>query len=77
VVAVNTGGVCDTMIDNETGLLCKINDAAEMADKINMLVNNSSLRKSMGEKGKQFVAAAFSKEKEIENIRNLYTKYTN
>ncbi len=77
VVAIDTGGVCDTMMDNETGFLCKTKDAHEMAEKINSLVHNSDLRKTMGEKGKQFVAAQFSKEKEIENIYNLYTSYTN
>lgn len=75
VVAVNVGGVKDTMIAGETGFLIPDHDLFKFSEAVLRLVNDSNLRNTMGEKAKQFASVSFSKEKEILNFRNLYLSY--
>jgi glycosyltransferase involved in cell wall biosynthesis len=75
VVAVNVGGVKDTMIAGETGFLIPGHDLREFGEALIRLVKDKALRGKMGERAKGFAALSFSKEKEIENFRNLYHSY--
>jgi glycosyltransferase involved in cell wall biosynthesis len=59
VVAFNVGGVHETMVDKETGLLVKP-DSRDLADAILKLLSSWSLREQMGIKGREFVSNNFS-----------------
>lgn len=75
VVAVNVGGVRDTMIDGETGFLINGHHIDEFSAAIIRLAEDDILRTTMGKNAKQFATRVFSKEKEIENMKNLYLSY--
>jgi glycosyltransferase involved in cell wall biosynthesis len=75
VVAVNVGGVRDTMIAGETGFLITTHDVKNFSDALNTLVENQSLRAEMGEKAEAFASVAFSKQNEINSLRALYNCY--
>lgn len=75
VVAVNVGGVKDTMQDGKTGFLIQKHDVALFADAILKLAKNSELRETMGKNAKEFASATFSKENEIERMQKIYLSY--
>lgn len=72
VVATNVGGVRDTLIDSETGFLVEPNNADAMAEKLKLLIENNELREAMGKKAIAFATENFSKQKEVENYKQLY-----
>lgn len=61
VVAVNSGGPCESIIHRQTGLLCH-DSPREFADAILDLVNDPELATQMGQRGKQHVAKHFSRD---------------
>jgi glycosyltransferase involved in cell wall biosynthesis len=52
VVANDAPGLRDSVVDNETGLLCKWNDAASLAGALEKLLDNGELRKRIGARGR-------------------------
>lgn len=62
VVAVNSGGPCESIIHEETGFLCNENDEDDFANAMMLLLNDDDgLRMKMGEKGRQRVMNSFSR----------------
>ena len=72
VVATNVGAIRDTMIDGETGFLVDHFNVEEFAAKLLLLINNASLRKAMGEKARIFARRKFSRQREVEQVKELY-----
>ncbi len=72
VVAVNVGGVKDTMIPNETGILIEHHNIKKFGDALILLIKDEVLRKEMGVKAKKFATANFSKQKEAVLLRSIY-----
>ncbi|GAB2495233.1 glycosyltransferase family 4 protein [Algoriphagus taiwanensis] len=60
VVATISGGASEMVLDGETGFLIPINGVSEGTMAISTLIENSSLRNSMGESGRQRVLETFS-----------------
>lgn len=60
VVASDAPGCRNTVIDGETGFLCRTRDAADLADKLlRVLALSREQRQEMGQAGRAFVAANF------------------
>jgi glycosyltransferase involved in cell wall biosynthesis len=59
VVATLVGGVPEVVADGEVGFLVPPGDAEAMAEKINLLIEDAELRKTMGRKGYQRVLERF------------------
>jgi len=72
VVAVNVGGVADTLQDNKTGFLVAPGDVGAFVEKIHQLAMDEDLRHLMGKKGVEWVQARFSKEAEVKAFTELY-----
>jgi len=53
VISTNEGAIPEIIDDNETGFLINKKDSGDLANKIQQLIENPSLRKSMGRKGKE------------------------
>jgi glycosyltransferase involved in cell wall biosynthesis len=72
VVAADVGGVKDTLVDGETGFLIQGHNVQQFSEAIERLAKDKNLRQQMGERGKQFASASFSKAKEVERMRKIY-----
>ena len=53
LISTYEGGIPEIIDDNETGYLVEKQDSVDLANKIQQLIENPSLRKSMGRKGKE------------------------
>ncbi|HEX8396182.1 MAG TPA: glycosyltransferase family 4 protein [Pyrinomonadaceae bacterium] len=60
VVATKCGGPEVLILENETGFLTPVGDAAALADKISLLLTDANLRKKFGAAGRKRAAANFS-----------------
>ena len=72
VVATNVGGVPDTVVDGETGFLVSPAEADTFAEKLLLLIEDDTLRKEMGIAAKVFARTKFSKQHEIDSLKQLY-----
>lgn len=72
VVATDVGGVRDTFINNKTGFLVQPGNADEFAGRLGELIANKTLRESMGTKSVAFAKQRFSKNTEVEKLKQLY-----
>lgn len=85
VISTAVGGVVDLLGDPvsrnsealfvtcERGLSVPVGDAAAFADGLGYLVDNSTLRREIGERGLLFVERKYSKDRLLEDISALYT----
>ena len=60
IIGTPVGGIPDIIKDGETGILCRVDDAKDVADKILMLLNNNKLVAHMRENGRRLVEQQFS-----------------
>lgn len=63
VICSDAYGLADTMVDNATGLRCKVADVPSLEDAMKRLYDDPDLRRSMGENGRKRVLELFSGEK--------------
>jgi len=74
VVASNKGACVELINDNVTGLLYELGNVNSLANKLNILINDNSLRKRIGENGNKEAITRFSDEKNASLIFNIYKK---
>jgi glycosyltransferase involved in cell wall biosynthesis len=72
VIATDAGGPSEIVVHGETGLLVKPGDPASLAEAIQSLVGNPSLRASFGRAGRERVLRLFSLEAHVESVAGLY-----
>lgn len=71
VVGTRSGGVVETVIDGETGILNSPGDVEAQADAFLELARNPDLRQKMSEAGQSRVSALFTPEKEADQLRSI------
>jgi len=71
VIAGDSGGVRDAVVDGLNGLLVNPENKEEITEAIIKLVRDENLRKKLGEKGRERTIKEFSWEKQIGKIYNL------
>jgi len=71
VVGTKHGGVLESVVDGETGFLNEPGDVEAQAQSLIELANSPGLRQQMGEAGRLRVAACFSPQQEIEQLRQI------
>jgi colanic acid/amylovoran biosynthesis glycosyltransferase len=74
VVAFESGGVPDTLINNTTGFLSKENDLLSMMRNIEQLINNPGLKQKMGKHAVEFVSENYSYSVVSKQWENIYSK---
>lgn len=74
VVAVDINEITETVIHGETGLIVPFNDVKALVDAILILVDNRSMARQMGEKGRESIEKKFSVMKMVEETASLYYK---
>lgn len=73
-IASNEGGIADIIIPNETGYIVPKKSAQELADKIEILLKNNSLRLEMEKKGLERYKQHFTLEAFENNITTILNK---
>lgn len=74
VVATDVGGAAEAILEGESGFVVESDDYKAMAKRLLELLENESLARQMGEKGKLTVEQNFSTNSQLENIKALYEK---
>jgi glycosyltransferase involved in cell wall biosynthesis len=74
VVAFDSGGISEWLIDGHTGFLIRAGDNQELAAKIKVLLNNPELSKFMGENGREIVKKHFIPEAHLKSLLPLFEK---
>lgn len=72
VVATDTGGTRELIIDGHTGFLAPPGDPAALADRLGTLIDDPDLRKKMGERGRFRIVTDFTTEKMARRFERLY-----
>jgi glycogen synthase len=60
IVASRTGGILETVVDGETGILVEPGDSAAIAEAVNSLLANPDRARELGENGRKRVEEKFS-----------------
>ena len=72
VVGPQTGGIAETIVDGETGVLVLPNDPAAFAEATELLLRDETLRKRLGEAGRQRVREHYTIERHTQHMHALY-----
>ncbi len=72
IVATDTEGNNEVVVDGETGFLVPPKDSKALADKISQLIDNEDLRIKMGEMGRKRVESMFSLQEMIHRYEEVY-----
>ncbi|HLU88827.1 MAG TPA: glycosyltransferase family 4 protein, partial [Cyclobacteriaceae bacterium] len=72
VVATSVGGLKDIVIDGETGFLVPSHSPQKIAERLQLLINDSTIRKTMGEAGRIRAEKEYSAAVYAEKVHRLY-----
>jgi glycosyltransferase involved in cell wall biosynthesis len=72
VVATQVGGIPEVVLDGETGILVEPGNSEQLAQAILTLIENPTLRKQMGERGRKRVLANYRWEDNAALMERLY-----
>ena len=75
IVSTAVGGISDIVIENETALLSRLNDAKGFEKNLLRLVENDDLQQCLGKKGVDHVKEKFSVERLAKDMGNLYREF--
>lgn len=74
VVATGIGGIRDIVIDGKTGLFSKEKDSRDIAEKINLLIDNEALRDKLTENAYKHIEKYFSIQRISGKFDEVYEK---
>jgi len=72
VIGSNGGGIAESVVDGETGILVKANDVDAFAEACEQLIDNPDRRRQMGAAGRQRAGNCFSTEEHIRQVTEIY-----
>ena len=77
VIACNVGGVAESLIDGETGVLCEPRNVEQIVEALMFYKKSAKTRQEYGAAGRMFVEEKFSIEKMLTSFEGLYLKVLN
>jgi glycosyltransferase involved in cell wall biosynthesis len=77
VVAFNVGGISDWLKNGKTGLLAAPRDYLDLAEKINLLIEQPGLASSMGIAGRKIVEREFTPSVHIKRLVSIFQEVSN
>lgn len=72
VVATDTGGIGEVIVDAKTGFLVSAHNIEKMSERLFLLLNDESLRVKIGNSARDYLCSYFSIENMIGNTERLY-----
>lgn len=75
VIGSNHGGLAEIIVDENTGYLVTPNDVPSLSAALKNMINNTSLRKQMGNEGHKRAIKEFSVNSYICQLENLFQKF--
>jgi colanic acid/amylovoran biosynthesis glycosyltransferase len=75
VIACNVGGVSDSLIDGETGVLCPPGDVEAIASAIASFMDDPAKLECFGRRARAFVEERFSVETMLDSFERLYERH--
>ena len=72
VIAFDSGGIRDWLVDGDTGFLVRRGDIKGLAEKILQLLKDNSLASKMGGKGKKRVEECYRKKIHVKRLLEVY-----
>lgn len=76
IVTTDVPGCREIVEHGVNGLLVKVRDAQELTEALRTLINDSSARERMGEKGRDIVEQGYTIEKVIDETLHVYERCT-
>ena len=77
VIGTNVGGIPDFLEDRKTGLFCEIRNPKDIAEKIEEILNNDELRKTLSKNGYDLVQEKYGWDKISQQMKKIYLKLIN
>jgi glycosyltransferase involved in cell wall biosynthesis len=74
VVGFDTGGIPDFVRDGETGLLARVGDSTDLAEKISQLIADPAQAQRMGRRGRELAVDEFGHVRQAEGYLALYQR---
>jgi phosphatidylinositol alpha-1,6-mannosyltransferase len=74
VVACNSGGAPEAVIDGQTGLLVPPDDIEALTETLDRLIADPELRERLGRNGRQLVLDYFSRDRMIDRVEAAYQR---
>lgn len=74
VIAANHGGLTETVVHDHNGLLFTPNNSDDLANALEVLINDQEKRKLFGENGYERTINHFSLEKHVEKFESIFNK---
>lgn len=72
VVAFDSGGISEWLVNGETGFLVERGNVKSLAERISQLLEDESLAKKMGERGKERVERYYRKDMHLKRLLAIY-----
>jgi glycosyltransferase involved in cell wall biosynthesis len=72
IVSTNVGGIENVVLPNQTALLCENNNLKQFSEALLKLIENDILRRSMSEKGWNYVKEKFHYTRLVNDMEKLY-----
>lgn len=77
VVTTDVPGCRDAIIPDKTGLLVPVKNAEKLADTLQWLIQNPSVRSKMGKNGRELAEKEYAIEKIVQHHLNIYEELLN
>lgn len=77
VVTSDAPGFKETVIQRETGFICRKESVSDLVENIEKLINDEILRESMGNKGRNFIEENYILENNFKDIEKLFYNIIN
>jgi len=74
VIATRVGGIPEAVEEGESGLLVEKGLVAPLAEAIDFLLSNDTIRQKMGNRGREIVKERFTWEKSAKRLHEIYEK---
>jgi N,N'-diacetylbacillosaminyl-diphospho-undecaprenol alpha-1,3-N-acetylgalactosaminyltransferase len=75
IVTTDTFGCRDVVDDGENGFLVPVRDSVKLAEKIEILINDTNMRKTMGQKALKKAQNEFDVRKVVDQYMEYYEKF--